>query len=179
MRTISYLLVSIVLSGCAGTGQYLDKYTLKSLDKPLLRDASVSIQIPQNGSHKRIVYQESGRKTAAAFKTEFDRYASSTKLIEDCSWKACLEAASQDASSYFVGIEIVHWEERQTAWSGKRDRMTLKIAVYDVTNGRELTSTFLQGASTANSFGGDHAEDMLPDIVSPYVSSLYVGGHHE
>jgi len=36
-----------------------------------------------------------------------------------------------------------------------------------------LASAYLQGVGTRKTLGGEHVEDLLPGLVSKYVSSLY------
>jgi len=77
------------------------------------------------------------------------------------------------AVDYFVVPEILHWEDRNTEWSGKKDVIEIKITVVDAASGSALASSVISGKSKWATFGGDHPQDLLPKPLQAYVDSLY------
>ena len=69
--------------------------------------------------------------------------------------------------------EILHWEDRNTEWSGIKDKIEIKLVVYDAATGNELASTIIAGKIKWATFGGDHPQDLLPEPLKRYVESLY------
>ena len=67
---------------------------------------------------------------------------------------------------------IVLWEDRATEWSGKRDRIIVKITVLDVSSGKLVDATTIQGTSKWATFGGDYPQDLLPVPMRDYVARL-------
>jgi hypothetical protein len=84
----------------------------------------------------------------------------------------CLKNQSTSVD-YFVVPEILHWEDRNTEWSGKKDTLEIKLSVFDAADGTTLATTIISGKSKWATFGGDHPQDLLPEPVNRYVETLY------
>jgi hypothetical protein len=137
----------------------------------LLRDKSIAIALPVDGSYSSKIYAGSGDMTAQVLKAAFARYTNNVSILRDCHDIKCIQAAS--GFDYVVLPEILHWEDRNTEWSGKRDRVEIKIVVLDGTSKSEIASSIITGRSKWLTFGGDHPQDMLPEPVTEFVTSLY------
>jgi len=74
---------------------------------------------------------------------------------------------------YLVYPTILHWEDRATEWSGKSDRVEVKIQVVDVKAGLPVETVLIKGRSGLGTLGGDHPQDLLPEPIEGFVSSLY------
>lgn len=68
---------------------------------------------------------------------------------------------------------ILNWEDRATEWSGIPDKITLKLAVYEVQSGKLITSTVTSASSKWATFGGDHPQDLLPEPMKRFVTPLF------
>lgn len=167
-----YVLLSttvIVASGCASTYQRND---IGSFDSKLATGGSVLVATPTNGSYGGKEYSGSGESAAQAVRSAFERHSNSVTISSTCKDIECLRANGVSAD-YLVVPVILHWEDRATEWSGKKDKMELKLAVFDGKSGGELHSTVISGKSKWATFGGDHPQDLLNEPVNEYVSSLY------
>lgn len=168
MRIIILATTVIFLSGCAST------YTVEHLtavETKLSRGKTVIIATPENGVYETTEYMESGRMTAMAVNSAFSRYATPT-ISTSCSSLKCLQNDNV-GYDYYVVPTILHWEDQATEWSGKLDRLEVKLYVYDGSNFSELSSTIISGKSKWASLGGDHPQDLLPEPVGKYVDSLF------
>ena len=159
----------ILLSGCTASYQQ-DQGT--ELSEPLPQSAAVYIVIPADGRSESQVYSNSGMMTADATRSAFSRHTSSIRLVDTCGIRSCL-AKLEGETGYLVVPEILHWEDRATEWSGKAERLEVKITVYDVSTQEILTSTVFNGRSRWATLGGDHPQDLLPGPINEYVDSLY------
>ena len=74
---------------------------------------------------------------------------------------------------YLVYPTILHWEDRATEWSGRSDKVEIKVVVVDVLTGNTITGSIIKGSSGLATFGGDHPQDLLPGPVNQFVSTLY------
>jgi uncharacterized protein YceK len=169
MRFILLIFTLTLLSGCAATYK---STPLSETASKLERGTPVLIATPANGRFEATVYANSGTMTAMAVRSAFARFASTTSVSSGCEKLECLEKSHAGGNIYFVVPEILHWEDRATEWSGRPDRIEVKLSVFD-TVGQELSATIFTGKSKWATFGGDHPQDLLTEPLNQYVDTLY------
>ena len=91
--------------------------------------------------------------------------------VEDLS--AVLPKARQGGFKYVFASTILHWEDRATEWSGVLDKLSVKFQVYDAGTGEKLAATVADASSKWATFGGDHPQDLLPEMTQRFVDSLF------
>jgi hypothetical protein len=106
--------------------------------------------------------------TADALKTEFLRYSQSVKVVPGGK-----KRTDYSSAGYYVQPKILHWEERATEWSGKPDKIRVKVDVYDAETQSYQSSVIFSGKSKWFTFGGDHPQDLLPKPIQDYLKTLY------
>ena len=164
-RIVALIVISAALTGCTST---YHMEVLKSPDRKFLKTHSITIQTPKNGYYGEQEYVRSGQMTADAFKSEFLRYASNVTI--DPKGKLSF---SNPSNTYYVRPEILQWEERATEWSGRRDKIKIKVDVYDMKTKSQQSSVIFSGKSKWATFGGDHPQDLLPKPIRDYLKTLY------
>jgi uncharacterized protein YceK len=169
MRFIFFFITLALLSGCAATYK---NTPLAETNSKLERGTTVLIATPANGRFGARVYANSGRMTALAVRGAFARFAATTSVNSGCENLECLKQTHAGGSVYYVVPEILHWEDRATEWSGRPDRLEVKLSVFD-TFGQELAATIFTGKSKWATFGGDHPQDLLTEPLNQYVEMLY------
>ncbi len=170
MKVLFIVSIGVFLSSC--TASY-NQQILQDATSKLERGKGVFISTPKNGLYGKIEYKNSGKMTANAVKAAFSRFSNSVYISEECLGLECLKAAPTAKYAYYVVVEILHWEDRVTEWSGIPDRIEVKISVNEVASGSEISSTVIKGTSKWATFGGDHPQDLLPEPINNYVQSLY------
>ena len=170
MRYIVLLVTIFFASGCASTYKQTD---LNAPTQKLERGKSILIATPSNGSYDGKEYTGSGQSTALAVRSAFARHSNNITVFAECSNLQCLKSSSAPSVDYYVVPEILHWEDRNTEWSGIKDKLEIKVSIYDATDGTELSTTIISGKSKWVTFGGDHPQDLLPEPLGKYVDSLY------
>jgi hypothetical protein len=161
------LVFAILVSGCVSTYR---QQTVSAASTTLTPGSSVLIAVPQDATYGSERYPGSGNTVAAAVRSAFARYASKTDLAQNCDRMECMATAS--GYDYYVVPEILHWEDRATEWSGKRDKVELKVTVFDAQQS-VVASQIIQGKSKWVTLGGDRPQDLLPEPLTAYVQSLY------
>jgi hypothetical protein len=170
MRIAVLVIITAMISGCAST------YKQTNLIEPtakLLKGRSVVIATPANGSYENKEYSTSGRMTALAVRAAFARFTNTNTVSTDCKELECLKRNTSSNFDYYVIPEILHWEDRATEWSGIRDKIEIKLIIYEGQSWKELATTIISGKSKWATFGGDHPQDLLPEPLNKYVESLY------
>ena len=166
---IFFLFISFA-SGCASTYQ---ETALKPPTEKLQSGASLLIATPANGVYETKEYAGSGDSTARAVRAAFARYSNDVNVSAECRDLECLQNSQPTGVDYYVVPEILHWEDRNTEWSGIPDRIEIKMAVYSAKDGAELATSVVTGKSKWATFGGDHPQDLLPEPINAYVESLF------
>jgi len=163
-------MVAISLVGCSA------KYNVNNIQNSselLIKDVPIAIAKPVDGTYETRTYSGSGLATASAVKSAFLRYTDNVVVYDDCTDLDCLKKNDGINRGYYVVPQILHWEDRATEWSGKPDRIEIKITVYNAESNNRVASTIISGKSKLASLGGDHPQDLLPEPVNGYISSLY------
>jgi hypothetical protein len=169
---MKYLLIISMLFtvGCASTYKTSES---KPIDTKLDNSLGVLISIPKDGSFGNKQYPNSGRMTANAVSAAFVKNVSLVDISEKCRGDVCLSEAQIIKYGYYVKPVILHWEDRNTEWSGKPDRIEIQLVIYDTVTRQIVASSSISGKSKWATFGGDHPQELLPEPVSVYVDSLY------
>ena len=168
-KLVVILLFCVFAAGCTST--YQQRPTVSS-QASLVAGQRVVIATPLNGSYGAERYTSSGASTASAVQAAFARHTSDLVVSTDCRNLACLRERHPDGF-YFVVPLILHWEDRATEWSGKKDKIEIKISIYGATGEQEIAGTIIGGKSKWATFGGDHPQDLLPEPIQAYVDTLY------
>lgn len=175
MKYIFYFLISILLTGCyAEKHDVVQTATTQSYSK-LDNSKSVYISVPEDGRYGSILYNRSGAMTTQAIKMALSKYVDSIitdgKSTED--YRTALRNAKNKNVSYLFYPQILEWEDRATEWSGKPDKVSIKIRVVDIKSNKKISSIVLKSNSSWFTLGGDHPQDLLEKPISDYINSLY------
>jgi hypothetical protein len=80
--------------------------------------------------------------------------------------------AKQGGFTHYAEPIIVLWEDRATEWSGRPDRIIIRITMLNVASGQIVDISTIQGSSKWATLGGDHPQDLLPVPMRRYVAGL-------
>jgi len=171
MRFLLIFAMAAAVAGCADshnwTPQQNGSARITSADR-------IYISTPNDGEYGDHVYDGSGRNTskiissALSAKTRLIRIGGVAANFEDA-----LAQAQRTDQDILVFPSILHWEDRATEWSMIPDRVEVKVDVVRVQTGDVISSGVIKGKSGLATFGGDHPQDLLPEPVAEFVSSLF------
>ena len=160
------LLVLFSLTGCTS----YNRQVLKSPSGKLQQNYSVSIKAPRDGRYGTQTYNRSGQMTADALSAGFLKYSPDVKVVPVDFQRIDLLGKR---NTYYGEPAILHWEDRATEWSGKPDRIEIKLDVYDAESMSHLSSVVFSGKSKWFTLGGDHPQDLLQKPIEDYLNMLY------
>ena len=138
------------------------------------RSASLYVALPEPGRYENQHYEKSGEQTRDAIASAMQPHVAEVQVgatPED--YEAALNSARGLGATHIVVPTIEHWEERATEWSGKPDRIVVKIWIADVSSGEVMDAAEISGKSRWATFGGDHPEELLPRAVGDYVALIF------
>lgn len=172
MKIAAAILTLVLLSACSASYQLV-----RPDNDPIVKlspERSFLVISPEGGSYGSRFYQSSGKMTADAVAESFSKYAARVDISEGHKGEVDPRELGRDGGyDYVVVPKITRWEDRATEWSGKPDRITILISVYDVAGGSTVNSAVLHGKSKWATFGGDHPQDLLPKLLGEYAKSLF------
>ena len=152
---------------------------MKSGGKPsptlrLQQDVTLYVGHSKDGHFRHRVYKHSGMMTTEAIIRVFSGYARKVESADRyVSPKENLIAARIISADYLLQPTILHWEDRRTEWSGKPDRITIRLEIVNVATGHSIDTTVISGKSKWATFGGDHPQDLLLEPLEKYADVLF------
>lgn len=172
MQFIVLIFSVLLLTACSAT--YQQSNVTGDPQIKLDPEKKVLVSTPKNGSYGKIKYTESGQMTALAVQSAIAERANYVEVTATCKLiNECTSEAASKGFDYLAYPVILHWEDRNTEWSGKPDRIKVKLSFLDVKSGDTIHSSMMSGKSKWATFGGDHPQDLLAEPIGKYVSTLY------
>ncbi len=171
MKRVVIFLILLMMTGC------VSKYKTEAYEAPsqiLQTNASAYVAMASNGIYGNTEYQNSGYFLSSAIATAISlhiRQVEQAKNLETI--EESLSISRKMGIKYLFQPIILHWEDRSTEWSGKTDKITIKIIVWDVEAGNSISSTVVKASSKWGTLGGDHPQDLLPGAIDPFINDLF------
>jgi hypothetical protein len=75
--------------------------------------------------------------------------------------------------TYVFEPVILQWEDRATEWSGKPDRIQIKILLWNPLAKKVVSTAIERASSKWGTFGGDHPQDLLKKLLETYSDRLF------
>jgi len=171
-RIVAFISFALFLFGCADTTKITSDLAYGDVVIPKTSTAYVSL--PVDGAYGGKPYKGSGNNVATIIRAALLKHLIQVDLASRReNYKAALAAAKKKQADYLFYPSILHWEDRATEWSGLPDKAEIKIIVVSTDNAEVVSSVLIDGTSGLATFGGDHPQDLLPEPVSNYVSTLF------
>lgn len=170
-RILIILAVGWVMAGCA------DSHSLNIINsnvnvKLTLGDA-VYVALSEDGQYGNHYYSGSGKMVSQAIRAELVTTLTSVFIAQSSEdYNTALNSSASRKFDYLVYPIILHWEDRATEWSAKADKIKIKMVVTDVKSGAVIKSGIIEGKSGLATFGGDKPQDLLPEPIKEFLSSL-------
>lgn len=167
------LILALAIVGLVACSQKHATDTVEVPGQRLERGAPVYVIVPQPGMHEGKQYPASGIQTAQAAVVALSPYARATAGGSPETLDSARQRAQRAGAVYIVEPTILNWEDRATEWSGRPDRITIKLVVWDTRSGKEVASTLARASSKWGTFGGDHPQDLLPQLMANFFGRIY------
>jgi hypothetical protein len=175
MRLFVVVGVILALTSCSASYKKVDTGGTATTEVRLDASKSVLVAVPADGSFESKAYSGSGQEVAHKLAAEFAKHAPKVDIAASNlrDRDELLNAARAASEGYLVLPTIDHWEQRATEWSGRPSRLSVGVAVVDVSTGQTVTSTLLESRSRIMSLTGTSPESLLPHLIGNYVNGLY------
>lgn len=134
---------------------------------------SILVGMAADGSFKEKQYAGSGKTVTTEIVRALSRCIPKVEALQE---PATIEEGMAQARvrgfTHFLQPTVLHWEDRATEWSGKRDKISIRLQVIELETGKELNSLVIDGKSKWATFGGDHPEDLLDVPLKRFAEQI-------
>ncbi|WP_372519656.1 DUF4823 domain-containing protein [Candidatus Ruminimicrobiellum ovillum] len=174
LKGLLVIFCMFILNSCAS--YQVNNYSNK--ENSLNPDQIIFIALPKDGTYGSIKYDGSGIKTQKALYTAFFKHANEIYTGNTAeSLNDTKEIAEKEGADILVYPIISHWEDRNTAWSGRRDKVQVEILVLALKDNLTIYKSSLKATSNSIVFVNGSPEDLLHRVFTEYVSKLYGNGN--
>lgn len=172
MRAV-LLIISVFLVGCVHTYE-MNSGGAGTPQARVSKGAAFFVGVSENGRLQDRIYYDSGEMLTRAIVEALERHGAKVRAAKDpATVEENLANARSKSAQYLIQPTIVHWEDRATEWSGKPDRVLIRLALLGVATGKTLDSTELSANSKWATFGGDHPQELLPELLRQYTDTIF------
>jgi hypothetical protein len=176
MRIAVLVLVLCGLGGCASEFE-ITRAAPRQEPVALASGDSVYVAVPPDGMFEGKPYAGSGASAAKAAAALFARHAGRAEAGTSVqSAEEGLATARSRGFTHCASLQLLHWEDRATEWSGKRDKATVGINLTQVKTGAAVDSATVSATGTWWTLGGDHPEGLLERMMQRYEKDAFGAG---
>lgn len=172
-RLFTVLAVALFCSACAtATVEKLNVQNGVPLNAG--ETQKIYISLPKDGIYQNIKYEYSGQQVQHSFFEAFSRHSDDVILGEKVqNLTEAKKTAADIHAQILVYPVITHWEDRNTPWSGLRDKVRINVQVYDIGTGAMIDKTSLYATNRWLALVNAAPSNLLKKIIWPYVERLY------
>lgn len=173
MKRLALIAIAVlfVAVGCS------TKYDLGGASRgtKLDRGQKVCIFTPIDGSHNGKIYAGSGAITAALLQSAIaSRAAGVTSLPAQSDIQAALIQAAKGGYRYAFHPQIINWEPRVAAWSGRPTRVNVLMSVYDLRNDRQaVIQQTLDVRGRISTLVSQSPQDILKPLLDQFAEQVF------
>ena len=174
-RKSSWIALVAAVAFCTSCKSTYEEKDLTATPPPILKSNSrIYVAIPFDATFKKEVMQGSGKQTAQAFQAAFMRYTRSvytSKFPESLS--EALEIARKGDMQYVLYPTILRWEDRATEFTGRRDRLTVKADLIDLSTSQVVFSREVEAVGKWMTDGGESPKDLLDQPAEQFANAVF------
>jgi hypothetical protein len=135
--------------------------------------AQIGVAAPEDGAFAASIYTGTGRflanRTLSAVREKFPL----AQLIEGENEGAALAAAKEQQIEFLVVPRILHWEDRNTPWSGIRDKVQVELRLLKTSPLELISSVRFESRNNSFTFIDGKPEGLLDDDFDEAVLRLF------
>ena len=171
MKKLFCLLIAAVLFiSCSSTYKY--DYD-NPIDDVLEQNTDIAITVSEDGFYGDDIYTGSGKILSNVVKQELKPYTAKATVLKNKESLDEITNEELEKYDYIVIPEILHWEDRATAWSGRPDKVKVSIEIYN-SKKELLKSAVLEGKSASMTLASNDPSELLEKPLSIFFKSVFV-----
>lgn len=168
-KIIILVAVALLFISCSSTY----KYDFNNPSNEILeKNKEIAVSVSEDGSYGSDVYNGSGRTLSNTIRQELKKYSSNVVVLKNNETLKDFTDEEIQKYDYIVIPEILHWEDRATAWSGLPDKIEISIEIYD-SKRTLLKSAILSGKSASMTLSSTDPSELLEEPLSTFFKSIF------
>ena len=165
-----FLVLFLMLSGCATQYEIYNAGNEISLNKNI----SLLLVCGNLGTYGDNTYPDSAKNLVRKAQGAFSEYLQKVEVnINQLTLQKALYETNKKKLDYLIYINIIHWEDRATYWSGIRDTAEIKLRIYDSRTNEKNGGYVISGKGTIwRGALGHHPQHIFKIALDKLASDL-------
>lgn len=135
---------------------------------------SAYVMLAEGGASRNTNYRGSGKILSREIGFAISGYLDAVHIGTETETRSqVFEKALTQGIELVFEPEILHWDDRSTAWLAKPDQVTIRITVWDPLTAVAISTDVVGTSSRLEPSGGDHPQDLLPRLIEAYTDRLF------
>jgi len=123
----------------------------------------IRVMESRDGVFGGATYAGSGQRVAGRVVQALQRQYVDVEILATTREPDALQEARAAHAKYLIVPNILHWEDRNTAWSMNPDRLRVQLTLHEVVSDRVVNSVAFEAKSRKFFIGGDPPPDVMLD----------------
>lgn len=146
-KFVSALLLAIGLAGCSALPVVTVQPVASGSSFAVEHSAVICVLVPPDASFEGESYSGSGSEVAEKIRNALKNIGRPSRLVSQVQANA-LTICGEKEATLVLQPTILHYEDRVTGWSGKPDRVELKLSLYKFDQPDQKRSIFYEAKSS-------------------------------
>ena len=166
------LILVFFLFVCVGCAEYMRVSREATPEDVDISGQSIGILFPNEGSYRNVVSNGSGKILIAKIVAYLNKRRAIVTVIDDI--EGAFESCHGKGVEYLIVPYIMQWEDSGFNLSGHRDRVEIKLEMYETGTAKRRSYVVFRSMSPWWTFAGKKTEDLLDENFEKAVVKLFV-----
>lgn len=167
------IIVAVLLCFCATACARMNIMPISESAQKLDRAGKILVVTGIDGKFGSTIYTGTGDEFASLVMVEFAKYATKYEIFPHMPLINAISAAKEKDTKYVVIPEILHYEDRNTPWSGRLDQITVKVSVYLAEDGSMVQSSMITANNQWATFVDNRPMVLIYKPLAELVKNFY------
>ena len=167
------IIVAVLLCSCVTACARMNIMPISETAKKLDRSGNVVVVTAADGRFGSTIYTGTGDEFTSLVMVEFAKFAAGYEILPHMELINASSTAKSKSIQYVVVPEILHYEDRNTPWSGRLDQITVKITVYLVDDGSMVQSSMITANNQWATFVDNRPMVLINKPLPELVKNFY------
>ena len=134
MLRISILFIlAVILVGCASSPVTINQPKAIGDGLPIANGTKICVLVPKDANWENEQYPGSGRQIAEKIQEALEKNGESVTAVNQ-SLTNSLDICKEKEATFALETTILSYENNATGWTGRPDRIELKLSLYEINN---------------------------------------------
>ena len=123
----------------------------------------------KDGAYGGKTYKGSGLNVSKIILRTLRNVQPLAQLVEETNEADAIKIAKQKDASYLIVPDLLHWEDRATAWSGYRDKVKIELRFLSLNPIETISSQTYYTTNNSITFLNTKPEDLLDERFDKFI----------